>query len=27
LYTDSPCVKIFIKKEERVYNVICGSSQ
>ena len=24
LYKDSPCLKVFIKKEDRVYNAICG---
>jgi len=24
-YEDTPCVRKFIKKEERVYNVICGA--
>jgi hypothetical protein len=24
IYKDAPCVKIFIKKEEQLYNVVCG---
>jgi hypothetical protein len=24
IYEDAPCVKIFTKKEDRVYSVICG---
>ena len=25
IYPGSPCVKVFIKKEEQLYNVVCGS--
>jgi len=24
---DYPCVKVFVKKEDRVYNVICGGQK
>lgn len=26
-YKESPCVKVFIKKEEQLYNVICGKAE
>lgn len=27
IYPDSPCVKLFIKKDEQTYNVVCGNNQ